>query len=60
MQFVSGVGPFSYWFATYCWDFINYLVPAVLIIIFFAIFNLDSYKGNDLAAVFFMLVRMYI
>ena len=60
IQFVSGVGSFTYWFATYCWDLINFLVPAIGIIILFAAFQLDTYKGDDLGAFVVMLVRPYL
>ena len=55
LQFVSGVDVFSYWFATYTWDFLNYLVPALGILILFAAFQVDSYK-DELGTVFLMLV----
>lgn len=56
LQFVSGVDVFSYWFATYTWDLINYFVPALIILILFAAFQVDSYK-DELGIVFLMLVR---
>ncbi|XP_065052485.1 phospholipid-transporting ATPase ABCA3-like isoform X1 [Rhopilema esculentum] len=56
IQFVSGVGSFTYWFATYCWDLINFVVPAIGIIILFAAFQLDTYKGDDLGAFVVMLI----
>ena len=46
---------FSYWFATYTWDFINYLVPALVILILFAAFQVESYQ-DELGVVFLMLV----
>ena len=55
LQFVSGVDVVSYWFATYTWDFINYLVPALGILILFAAFQVESYK-DELGIVFLMLV----
>lgn len=59
LQFVSGVDVFSYWFATYTWDFINYLVPALGILILFAVFQVDSYK-DELGIVFLMLVSQHL
>ncbi|XP_067040088.1 phospholipid-transporting ATPase ABCA3-like [Acropora muricata] len=55
LQFVSGVDAFSYWFATYTWDFVNYLIPALLIIILFAAFQVESFQ-DELGVVFLMLV----
>ncbi|XP_057304734.1 phospholipid-transporting ATPase ABCA3-like [Hydractinia symbiolongicarpus] len=44
IQFVSGVDSVSYWGASYCWDFINFLIPGIGMVILFAAFNLDDYK----------------
>ena len=50
---------FSYWFATYTWDLLNYLVPALGILILFAAFQVDSYK-DELGIVFLMLVSHHL
>lgn len=55
LQFVSGVDTLSYWLATYTWDFINYLVPAIVILILFAAFQVDSYK-DEMGIVFLLLL----
>ena len=55
LQFVSGVDAVSFWLATYSWDFINYLLPMLGIIIMFAAFQVDSLK-NDLGAIVLLLV----
>lgn len=47
----------SFWLATYSWDFINYLLPMVGIIIMFAAFQVDSLK-NDLGAIVLLLVSV--
>jgi len=47
----------SFWLATYSWDFINYLLPMVGIIIMFAAFQVDSLK-NDLGAIVLLLVSI--
>lgn len=47
----------SFWLATYSWDFINYLLPMVGIIIMFAAFQVDSLK-NDLGAIVLVLVSI--
>jgi len=54
---VSGVDAVSFWLATYSWDFINYLLPMVGIIIMFAAFQVDSLK-NDLGAIVLLLVSI--
>ena len=55
LQFVSGVDAVSFWLATYSWDFINYLLPMVGIVIMFAAFQVESLK-NDLGAIVLLLV----
>ncbi|XP_077983375.1 phospholipid-transporting ATPase ABCA3-like [Glandiceps talaboti] len=56
LQFVSGVDPFSYWTATFVWDFINYLVVFVVLIILFAAFNTDSFSGRNFGSVIVILL----
>ncbi|EDO48951.1 predicted protein [Nematostella vectensis] len=55
LQFVSGVDAFSYWSATYTWDFLNYLVPCLLILILFAAFQIEEFE-NDMGSVFLLLI----
>ncbi len=40
-------------------DMLNALVPCVLILIMFAAFNVDGYNGENLAAIFLLLVCNY-
>eukprot|EP00794_Sanderia_malayensis_P017572 gene17572-19324_t len=56
VQFVGGVNSFIYWSASLCWDYINYLVPAIIIVILFAGFNLDAYSGDTLGVIVFLLL----
>lgn len=51
VQFVSGVNTWTYWGATYCWDLLNFIVPAVGIILLFIIFDTTDYDG-ELGSVF--------
>ena len=44
-QFVSGVSTLNFWVSTFSWDFINYLVPAILIIIVIKIFDVAANPG---------------
>lgn len=43
LQFVSGVKPYIYWISTFIWDLFNYIVPCILCIILFLIFNVEAY-----------------
>lgn len=42
LQVISGVNFVSYWFSTWIWDILNYLVAASLSILLIAIFGVDS------------------
>eukprot|EP00051_Salpingoeca_urceolata_P022285 m.359766 g.359766 ORF g.359766 m.359766 type:complete len:1971 (+) comp19951_c3_seq13:616-6528(+) len=46
LQFVSGAGPVTFWLATFAWDLINVLVPAVLMLIAFACFDVPAFRGR--------------
>lgn len=47
-QFISGVHAFNFWLSTFAWDFINYLLPAVLIIVVMECFQIAGYTdGNN-------------
>ena len=49
-QFISGVTPFTYHAAHFTWDFINYLVPAVLCLIVIAIYDIKELIGSNVGA----------
>ena len=42
-QFLSGVHAFTFWTATFVWDFINFLLVAFLIMIVLAAFQVSAY-----------------
>ncbi|XP_076468817.1 phospholipid-transporting ATPase ABCA3-like isoform X2 [Babylonia areolata] len=48
LQVVSGVGPLVFWLASFAWDFINYLIPCLVLLGVFAFYKVDAYtdKGN--------------
>ncbi|XP_048742099.2 phospholipid-transporting ATPase ABCA3-like [Ostrea edulis] len=43
LQKVSGLSSLTYWLANFVWDYINYLFPAVMMVICFAAFRPDAY-----------------
>ncbi|KAK3732015.1 hypothetical protein QZH41_016886 [Actinostola sp. cb2023] len=55
LQFVSGVDAVCYWLASYTWDYINYLIPSLLVLVLIAAFQLEEFK-NDLGSVFLLLL----
>eukprot|EP00039_Didymoeca_costata_P018298 m.332943 g.332943 ORF g.332943 m.332943 type:complete len:1731 (+) comp17035_c0_seq1:282-5474(+) len=46
VQFVSGVGPVSYWLSAYLWDFINFLIPSIGIFVLFFAFSVAEYTSE--------------
>ena len=44
-QFVSGVDPFSYWHSAFTWDLINYLIPALSILVLVSAFDVPAFSG---------------
>lgn len=59
LQFVSGVDSFCYWFGTYTWDYLNYLIPATLFVIIFAAFQVEAFK-DEMGAVYLLLVSLWL
>ena len=59
IQFVSGVHISVYWVANYVWDMINYLIPLVFLMIVYAAFDIDAFKGSNFGAVVVLLVSSY-
>ena len=47
LQFVSGIKPYIYWFANFLWDIINFIIPALLCITLFFIFNIDIFTAKE-------------
>jgi ATP-binding cassette subfamily A (ABC1) protein 3 len=49
------VTPSCYWFGTFFWDLTNYLIPALIILILFAAFQIEVYT-DDIGAIFLVLI----
>ncbi|KAK3103434.1 hypothetical protein FSP39_019190 [Pinctada imbricata] len=58
IQKVSGASAYMYWCANFAWDIINYLLPVVLILVCFAVFDMKAYTGGlaSMIAVFVLKV----
>ncbi|KAK6173673.1 hypothetical protein SNE40_017083 [Patella caerulea] len=59
LQKVSGVGPVVYWLANITWDFINYMMPCLLIIIAFASFGNVEFNSRSNLSYGFLILFMY-
>ncbi|KAL3853548.1 hypothetical protein ACJMK2_017083 [Sinanodonta woodiana] len=57
LQIVCGVGYLPFWFGNFIWDFVNYLMSVIAILIVFAAFQTMAYiTSNNLGIVFLVLV----
>ncbi|GFT03289.1 ATP-binding cassette sub-family A member 3 [Trichonephila clavipes] len=45
LQRVSGGNLFSYWLASFLWDFLNYLIPCCLVLIVFQCFGTEGFSS---------------
>ena len=46
LQYVSGVHTVTYWLSSFFWDFINYLIPAGLLLVIFGAFGVEAFVIN--------------
>ena len=60
LQFVSGVSASSYWLSTFIFDLLNALIPIILTFVLFAVFQIEGYTGENLAALLLLLVCVNI
>ena len=58
-QFVSGVHSLNFWLSTFTWDFINFLIPCVLLILTFAAFSMDAYTVDGHWLMILLLFALY-
>ena len=47
LQFISGIKPYIYWIANFIWDLMNYIVPTVICIILFLLFDIKAYTSDS-------------
>ena len=59
LQFVSGVKPYIYWMSTFTWDLMNYAIPALLCILLFILFQIDSYISGKNFPTLIILIFLY-
>nr|XP_006820206.1 PREDICTED: ATP-binding cassette sub-family A member 2-like [Saccoglossus kowalevskii] len=59
LHLVSGMSPGMYWFASYIWDLINYLLPTILCIILVLAFDVKSYCSEDNLPAFVTIILLF-
>ena len=59
MQIVSGVGPVTYWLPTFLWDFVNYIVPSLLLLVVFAAYDKEAYLGDGRFLITALVLAVY-
>ena len=58
-QFMSGVGSWTFWAATFTWDIINYVVPCILITVIFVAFDIPAYTDDGRYMYIMLLFMLY-
>ena len=58
-QIVSGVGLEAYWFSSYVWDFLSYLLPVSLAIILFELAEVNTLLDNGAAGALVLLFLLF-
>ncbi|KAL3853225.1 hypothetical protein ACJMK2_016781 [Sinanodonta woodiana] len=59
LQVVSGVGSLAFWFSTFLWDIINYIIPVFAILIVFAAFQTEAYTQDGHLGYVFLIFLLY-
>ena len=59
LQFVSGVKPYIYWVSNFYWDLINYIIPCLLCILIFLMFNVSTYTSVENFPCLVLLMLLY-
>ncbi|XP_071490342.1 phospholipid-transporting ATPase ABCA1-like [Diadema antillarum] len=59
LQIVSGVNPTVYWISNFCWDMVNYLLPAMLTIVIFLAFKMTAFTSGDSLPCVVLLLVLY-
>ncbi|CAJ1361336.1 unnamed protein product [Effrenium voratum] len=54
-QLLTGISPMMYWFSSYCWDVVNFLVPLMVCLLIFLCFQVMAYSGDNLPAIVLVL-----
>lgn len=59
VQLVSGLHPIVFWMGNYVWDLINYMLPAICVMIIFLIFDQQAYVAPQNVSCTFLLLLLY-
>lgn len=59
MQVVSGVGPITYWLPTFLWDFINYIVPSLLLLAVLLAYQMSAYLEDGRWGIVVLVLMLY-
>ncbi|KAG1667013.1 ATP-binding cassette sub-family A member 17 [Nymphon striatum] len=45
LQVVSGVNLVTFWVTAFMWDFVNFIIPSIVMLLMFFVFNIEDYTG---------------
>jgi len=57
LQYTSGVNFGVYCFSNFCWDLINYSIPAIMCFILILVFDIKEFVGENLVATISILIE---
>ena len=47
LQFISGIKPYIYWISNFIWDLVNYIVPCLICVIIFLLFDSKIFTSKE-------------
>ncbi|XP_030852679.1 phospholipid-transporting ATPase ABCA1 isoform X2 [Strongylocentrotus purpuratus] len=59
LQMVSGINPTVYWISNFCWDMVNYMIPAILTVTIFLAFRMTAFTSGDSLPTVILLLVLY-
>ncbi|XP_076468754.1 phospholipid-transporting ATPase ABCA3-like [Babylonia areolata] len=59
VQVVSGVGPVVFWVSNLLWDYVNYLLPSLLLLLVFLAYGTEAYVEGGRLGLVALVLAMY-
>ena len=58
-QVVSGVGPLVFWLGNLMWDYVNFLLPSLLLLVVFAVYGTEAYVEDGRLGLVALVLAVY-
>ncbi|XP_067140472.1 phospholipid-transporting ATPase ABCA3-like isoform X3 [Centruroides vittatus] len=59
LQIISGVNRFIFWFSTFIWDLLNYIMCGIFTLLSYIIFNIEAFYSLETQAALFLLYTIH-